>query len=151
MIFFPIQKQLEFACSKCSDFAPSKYPIQKLLFTFSTSELVQYLKEHNHIYESLMMQSDDKRYYPSTIIMPTKNGHIVGRFNSNLEFEFYEAQLHYNLSEASADYILLNWKLPRLRTSQPECKLKRKFDHKIITLLGEDGKIYDEIQIQGMW
>jgi hypothetical protein len=145
MFFFPIRNQLKFACSKCSDFAPSKYHIQKLLFTFSTSELVQYIKEHNQICEMLMMQSDDKRYYPSTIIMSTKKGYIVGRFNSNLGFEFYETQLHDNLSEASADYILLNWKLPRLHSSRSECRLKRKFGHKVITLLDEDGKIFDEI------
>jgi hypothetical protein len=143
MFFFPIQKQLEFVCKKCSDFAPSKYPIQKALFTFSASQLIEYIKEHEEICELLMSQSDDKRYTPSTIITPTKNNFIVGRFNSRLEFEFYEIQSFDNSIEAAADYVLMNWKSPRLRPPQTERRLKRQFGENTLFFLDEDNKIFD--------
>lgn len=147
MFLFPVQKQLEFACSKCSDFAPSNYPIQKALFKFSASQLIEYIKEHGEICELLMSQSDDKRYTPSTIIMSTKNNFIVGRFNSRLKFEFYEIQSFNNSIEAATDYVLMNWKFPRLHPSLTEKILKRKWGNKVVSLIDENGNVFDEIPL----
>lgn len=143
MFFFPVQKQLEFAYKKCSDFAPSNYPIQRALFTFSANQLIDYISEHKEIYEFLMAKIDDKRYGPATIIEPTKKNFLVGQFNSGLKFEFYEIQSFDNLVEATADYILLNWKLPRLRPSQTECRLRRQHGDHVLFFYDEEDKIFD--------
>ena len=143
MFFFPIRKQLEFACKKCSDFAPSNYPIQRALFTFSNNQLIEHIREHKEIYEFLMSQLDDKRYGPATIIIPVEGNFLVGRFEDGLKFEYYEIQLFDNLVEATSDYVLLNWKLPRLRLPQTE-KILRSPDRN--TFFDKEGNVFAKIK-----
>ena len=112
-------------------------------------DLTEYLKGNQEIAQTLITQSDDKRYAPSTILFQAKDCFIVGEFEfkKGREFEFEQAQIFTNIVEATADYILLNWQLPRLRPKETECRLKRKWGNHVLFILDEDGKEVSSVQL----
>ncbi len=140
MFFFPVRKQLEFACKKCSDFAPSYYPIQRLLFKFTAKELIDYLREGPEICQRILMTDNDKRYSPATIIVPTERNYLVGIIPHNIQY-MQRVQSFDNIEEAVADYVLFNWNLPRLRPTPSERTLRCP---DFITFFDEEGNVFDK-------
>src|SRR5512138_1581036 len=140
MFFFSVRKQLEFACKKCSDFAPSYYPISRLLFKFTAKELIDYLREGPDTSQRILMTDSDKRYSPATIIVPTERNYLVGIIPHNIQF-MQRVQSFDKIEEAVADYVLFNWKLPRLRPIQSERTLRCP---DFITFFDEEGNVFDK-------
>ena len=64
-------------------------------------------------------------------------------FYSHPDYVYKRAQLFENFQEAIADYILLNWKMPRLRRTLTEHKLKRVGGTDTSYFIDEDGKAFD--------
>ena len=79
--------------------------------TLPPSELVAYFREHPQAGESILQQSYDKRYTPSTFIEEVDAGYQVGWF----DHERIHVQNFRELSEAAADYLLLSFGRGRLR------------------------------------
>ena len=142
MFLFPISKQLEFACKKCSDFAPSYHPIQRLLFKFTAADLVKYLRENPEVCQQILMMHDDKRYSPATIIIPAQMNYLVGLMPHNIRY-LKRVQLFAKIEEAVADYVLWNWKLPRLRTIDTEKTIKSPNS---IDFYDENGNLVDKLK-----
>lgn len=142
MFFFPIKKQLEFACEKCSDFAPSYYPIQRLLFKFTSPDLIEHLRENPEICQNILMMNDDKRYSPATTIISTQNKFIVALIPHNIRY-LQRVQSFGKIEEALADYVLWNWKMPRLRPTDTEKTLRSPNS---IDFYDENGNIFDKLK-----
>jgi hypothetical protein len=87
-----------------------------------------------------MSKDGDKRYSPSTFVLPTQENYLVGIFTHNIQHT-KQVQSFDNLEEAVADYVLLNWKLPRLRPSQTEKTLRCP---DFFTFIDKNGNIFDK-------
>ena len=86
------------------------------------------------------MMDDDKRYMPSTFILPTQKSYLVGLSPHNIQYT-KQVQSFDSIEESIADYVLFNWKLPRLRPPQTERILTSP---DFITFFDEDGNIFDK-------
>jgi hypothetical protein len=122
MFFFPVSKQIEFACNKCTDLPWFEYPIQKFLFNFTAQDLIEYLRKKPEVCEDIIIRDGDKRG-SDTIIIGTQSGYLVGKARHNIQ-HLEQVQIFDKIEEAAADYVLLNWKLPRLRPAKSERKLR---------------------------
>lgn len=83
--------------------------------SFDGKDLISYLQNHPDTCRQLLNNSYDKHYSPATFIVETKNNqyHVgwssVGRT---------QVRIFSTLAEATYDYVLFSWGLPRLTNEQ---------------------------------
>jgi hypothetical protein len=88
-------------------------------FTFSVDELLSFLKVHPETCKTLLYDSYDKRYSPSTFIEEIKNGEYrVGWVTRNENPLITQIRVFPTPWEATADYVLVSWGFPRLTREQ---------------------------------
>jgi hypothetical protein len=91
----------------------------KEYLSFSTIELIEYLKAHPETCTVLLNDSYDKRYSPSTFMEEWKdNQYRVGWVTSAGNPLIDQIRVFSNFAEAAADYILFSWDFPRLTKEQ---------------------------------
>ena len=88
-------------------------------FKFSPVELIKYLEAHPEVCKTLLNDSYDKRYSPSTFIEEMKDGkYRVGWVTWNDNPLINQIRVFPAFWEAAADYVLFSWGLPRLTKEQ---------------------------------
>ena len=130
----PLNVQFEAACAAASVheykrvtelLAPYGYPkwafdhhrrLKKYL-TFTSNQLLDYLKQHPEICEKLMIDCGDKRVSESTVIGKNlkSNKYMVYYFNSKSVPTQTDALTFDTVEEATTDYVLFSLKMPRLK------------------------------------
>jgi hypothetical protein len=84
---------------------------------FTASELVKYLEIHPEICETLLNDSYDKRYTPSTFIEQKQDKYRVGWVPSG-QSPINQIRVFSSFAEAATDYVLFSWGFPRLTAEQ---------------------------------
>src|SRR5260221_9047758 len=86
---------------------------------FSTDELILYLKKHPEVCKTLLNDSYDKRYSPSTFIEEMKDSkYRVGWLTRNDNPLINQIRVFPSFWEATTDYVLFSWGFPRLTKKQ---------------------------------
>jgi len=81
------------------------------VFSFSSDQLLGYIKEHVGLAQQLLAKSGDQRASPSAYIEAAGDGYEVGWYHDGRS----QIQFHDSIDHAAADFVLAYWKLPRLR------------------------------------
>lgn len=104
--------------SRSEPFENYKARIRRHL-TFTPEELIAYLRERPKTCETLLQHSYDKRYSETTFIEEWKDGHYrVGWVSTKVTPAVTQVRVFPNFAEATADYVLFSWGLPRLTKEQ---------------------------------
>jgi hypothetical protein len=88
------------------------YEIPRILrnsFTFSKSELLNYIEANPEIAHSLYGKSLDQRWVPSAFMVEAAGGFTVGWFDD----ERKELRFHHRIEDAATDFVLRFWNMPR--------------------------------------
>jgi hypothetical protein len=79
----------------------------KTLSEFPVSDIVRYFRETSYAAKTLLAESADKRFTPSSFIVEERNGVFrVGWFNKAREYECLKESRH--LEDAATDYLLFS-------------------------------------------
>jgi hypothetical protein len=88
-------------------------------FSFTPNELIEFLRVHPEICESLLQDSYDKRYSPSEFIEEWEDDQYrVGYFDQMGSPHSSQIHVFRSFAEATADYVLFSWGFSRLTREQ---------------------------------
>jgi len=89
-----------------------------VLFDFRPDDLIAYLKNHLSTCEALLLDSYNKRSTPNTFIQEWGEKEYRVGWVPRGEKNINQIRVFSNFAEATADYVLFSWGLPRLATDQ---------------------------------
>ena len=85
-------------------------------FDFTPEQLIKFMRNHKDQCKNLLIKSNDTRSTPNPFFSKWKdNQYRVGWVDPDLEETISQIRVYGSLHEAAADYILLKWRLPRLK------------------------------------
>jgi hypothetical protein len=82
----------------------------RALFTFSPQRLVDYIASEPRLADELLGRSYDNRGTPAAYVEEIPGGYAVGWYDHGRS----EVRRYTCLTDATADYVLLSWGMPRL-------------------------------------
>ena len=88
--------------------------LQKYI-TFTSSQLLDYFKQHPDVCQRLVLDSSDKRFSPSTFVQPEKDKYIVGYVDDSYSPMTRDILYFHTIEEAVTDYVLFSLGMPRLK------------------------------------